>query len=115
MVPNPNARGAGVATEKKVFGPDLVLERAEAWLRENGWGHVSTFGGSDLGCQVAMKALEMSLAEETVVERLQVLEQSGAISRFGAVYRPNVAGASTLVALAVPEQELDGILDHFSD
>lgn len=30
------------------------------WLEEDGWGHVSTGGGSELGCVVAMKVLEIT-------------------------------------------------------
>jgi acetylornithine/succinyldiaminopimelate/putrescine aminotransferase len=37
----------------------VLSERAAGWLRENGWGHVSTYGGSELGCHVALKVLEM--------------------------------------------------------
>lgn len=29
------------------------------WLNDNGWGHVSTFGGSDIGCVVALRVLEI--------------------------------------------------------
>jgi acetylornithine/succinyldiaminopimelate/putrescine aminotransferase/Ser/Thr protein kinase RdoA (MazF antagonist) len=36
------------------------------WLNDNGWGHVSTFGGSDLGCVVALKALELCLSHTTL-------------------------------------------------
>ena len=50
---------------------------------------------------------ELGMDEETVVSRLQELEGAGAISRFGAVFKPNVVGASTLVALAVPEGEIE--------
>jgi putrescine aminotransferase len=44
----------------------VMTEACGKWLRENGWGHVSTFGGSDLGCRVAMKALQLSLADDTL-------------------------------------------------
>ncbi len=37
----------------------VLNERAGSWLKDNGWGHVSTFGGSDLGCLVALRALEI--------------------------------------------------------
>lgn len=37
----------------------VMSERAGNWLREQGWGHVSTFGGSDLGCLVALRVLEI--------------------------------------------------------
>jgi acetylornithine/succinyldiaminopimelate/putrescine aminotransferase len=34
------------------------------WLRENGWGYVSTFGGSELGCRVARRVLEITTRPE---------------------------------------------------
>ncbi|MDH3549198.1 MAG: aminotransferase class III-fold pyridoxal phosphate-dependent enzyme [Gammaproteobacteria bacterium] len=37
----------------------VLSARAGAWLEVNGWGHVSTFGGSDLGCLVALRVLEI--------------------------------------------------------
>ena len=37
----------------------LLSERTGAWLDEDGWGHVSTGGGSELGCVVALKVLEI--------------------------------------------------------
>jgi acetylornithine/succinyldiaminopimelate/putrescine aminotransferase len=38
-----------------------VLSPATAgWLHENGWGHVSTFGGSEIGCRVAGRVLEIT-------------------------------------------------------
>ncbi len=56
----------------------VMSKKSGDWLNENGWGHVSTFGGSDLGCQVALKALELSLAPDTlknVVEQAQYLRR----------------------------------------
>jgi len=38
----------------------VVSPRAARWLEEDGWGHVSTFGGAELGCCVAKKVLEIS-------------------------------------------------------
>lgn len=44
----------------------VMSTRCGSWLKENGWGHVSTFGGSDLGCMVAQKALALSTSTETL-------------------------------------------------
>ena len=52
-------------------------------------------------------AASLDMTEEAVISRLQTLDEAGAISRFGAVFTPNVAGASTLVALAVPEDDIE--------
>jgi len=38
----------------------VLSERCGAWLDEDGWGHVSTGGGSELGCVVALKVLEIT-------------------------------------------------------
>ena len=47
-------------------------------------------------------AEELGTDEQTVLERLSYLKRFGALSRVGAVLRPNRVGASTLAALAVP-------------
>lgn len=44
----------------------VLTEACGRWLADYGWGHVSTFGGSDLGCHVALAALEMSTRQETL-------------------------------------------------
>ena len=36
------------------------------WLNVDGWGHVSTFGGSELGCVVAKKTVEISARKSTL-------------------------------------------------
>ncbi|MFI5623119.1 aspartate aminotransferase family protein [Nocardioides sp. NPDC051685] len=38
----------------------LLSEQSGAWLREDGFGHISTFGGAELGCVAALKTLEIS-------------------------------------------------------
>ena len=50
----------------------LVSEQAGAWLREDGWAHMSTFGGAEIGCAAALKVLEITQRPETVarVDRL---------------------------------------------
>jgi len=42
----------------------LLSERAGAWLREDGFGHISTFGGAELGCIAALATLEITLRPE---------------------------------------------------
>lgn len=48
------------------IGAVIVNEAAGGWLEEDGWGHISTFGGSELGCVAALKTLEITLRESTV-------------------------------------------------
>lgn len=38
----------------------LLSDRSGAWLHEDGAGHISTFGGSEVGCVAALKALEIT-------------------------------------------------------
>jgi acetylornithine/succinyldiaminopimelate/putrescine aminotransferase len=42
----------------------LLSERAGAWLREDGFGHISTFGGAELGCIAALTTLQITLRPE---------------------------------------------------
>lgn len=37
----------------------VVSERCAGWLKQDGFGHMSTMGGAELGCIVAMKTLEI--------------------------------------------------------
>ena len=53
------------------------------------------------------EALECS--EEEVLASLQQLEQNGGLSRIGPVFEHSLAGASTLVALAVPPARVEAV------
>ena len=52
----------------------VLSKRAGDWLNDNGWGHVSTFGGSDIGCVVALRVLEICADPATLAN---VNEQAG--------------------------------------
>ncbi|MBI5752237.1 MAG: AsnC family transcriptional regulator [Hydrogenophilales bacterium] len=54
-------------------------------------------------------AHELGITEDEVIARLQALKASGAISRVGAVVRPNTIGVSTLAAIEAPAEELERI------
>ena len=60
-------------------------------------------------------ARTLGVYETTVLETLQRLQTEGVISRIGAVFHPNRVGASTLAALAVPEDRLDEVADLVSE
>lgn len=51
-------------------------------------------------------ACALGISEAEVISRLARLQNVGAISRIGAVVRPNRVGVSTLAALSVPEHRL---------
>ncbi|MGE4553129.1 MAG: aspartate aminotransferase family protein [Desulfovibrionaceae bacterium] len=48
------------------IGAVALSEQAGKWLYEDGWAHMSTFGGAELGCKVACKVLEISQRQATV-------------------------------------------------
>jgi len=52
----------------------------------------------------AALAARLGASEAAVMARCARLLQEGAISRVGVVFRPNLAGASTLAAIAAPAQ-----------
>jgi putrescine aminotransferase len=52
--------GKGLSGGLYPIAATVLSERAAGWLDEDGWGHVSTFGGAELGCRVAQKALEIT-------------------------------------------------------
>jgi acetylornithine/succinyldiaminopimelate/putrescine aminotransferase len=56
------------------LGCVLVSEQTGAWLREDGFGHISTGGGAELACVVAIKVLEISSRPEV---RANVEQQTG--------------------------------------
>jgi acetylornithine/succinyldiaminopimelate/putrescine aminotransferase len=42
----------------------LATEAAAGWLTEDGFAHMSTFGGAELGCVAALKTLEITCRPE---------------------------------------------------
>jgi len=56
-------------------------------------------------------AAVLGVSEDEVLETLKRKQQEGAISRVGAVFRPNGVGASTLAAMAVPEDRVEAIAE----
>lgn len=59
-------------------------------------------------------ARQCGVDEETVIDRLNVLQNEGLISRVGPVFKVNGIGVSTLAAMSVPEEQLTEIADLIS-
>jgi acetylornithine/succinyldiaminopimelate/putrescine aminotransferase len=74
--------GKGLSGGVYPIAAAVIGTRAAGWLHEYGWGHVSTFGGSELGCRVAQKVLEITTrpAVQTNVARLISVFESGLAS-----------------------------------
>jgi len=55
----------------------------------------------------AEMAAKLDVTEADVIARLRRLKATGALSRVGAVVRPNTVGASTLAAISVPQDRIE--------
>ncbi|MGZ4453401.1 MAG: class-III pyridoxal-phosphate-dependent aminotransferase [Nocardioides sp.] len=65
IAPDILVTGKGISGGMYPIACVLVNERAAGWLDEDGFGHISTFGGAELGCIAALKALEICSRQET--------------------------------------------------
>lgn len=54
-------------------------------------------------------ARELGVTEAEVLDALARLKSAGAVSRVGAVVRPNTVGVSTLAAMCVPPERLEAV------
>ncbi len=54
-------------------------------------------------------AKQLGVSEAEVLAALARLKAAGAVSRVGAVVRPNTIGASTLAAMCVPPEDLERV------
>lgn len=57
----------------------------------------------------AVLGTTLGLPEAEVIDRLSRMQAGGSIARVGGTVRPNTAGASTLAALAVPEERIEDV------
>ncbi|MEI2786930.1 MAG: aminotransferase class III-fold pyridoxal phosphate-dependent enzyme [Candidatus Nanopelagicales bacterium] len=62
VVPDILVTGKGLSGGIYPIAATLLSDAAGAWLHEDGWGHVSTFGGAELGCRVAATVLDLTVA-----------------------------------------------------
>jgi len=60
VVPDILVTGKGLSGGLYPISAAVLTPRAGRWLEEDGWAHVSTFGGAELGCRVAEKVLEIT-------------------------------------------------------
>jgi acetylornithine/succinyldiaminopimelate/putrescine aminotransferase len=57
--------GKGLSGGMYPISAVLLAEHTAGWLTEDGFGHISTFGGAELGCIAALKTLEICNRPET--------------------------------------------------
>jgi acetylornithine/succinyldiaminopimelate/putrescine aminotransferase len=56
--------GKGISGGMYPVSVVLASDSAAGWLSEDGFGHMSTFGGAELGCVAALKTLEITCRPE---------------------------------------------------
>ena len=59
-------------------------------------------------------ATQQNTDTQTILQTLKKLQQTGAISRVGPVFRPNTIGVSTLAAMQVPAYQLESVANFVS-
>jgi acetylornithine/succinyldiaminopimelate/putrescine aminotransferase len=64
VAPDILVAGKGISGGLYPISVVLASERAAGWLSEDGFAHMSTFGGAELGCVAALKTLEISTRPE---------------------------------------------------
>src|SRR5579862_5275887 len=65
VVPDLLVSGKGISGGMYPVSVVLGSEAASGWLSEDGFAHMSTFGGAELGCVAALKTLEICGRPET--------------------------------------------------
>jgi putrescine aminotransferase len=65
VVPDMLVTGKGISGGIYPISVVVANERSAAWLKEDGWGHMSSFGGAELGCIAAHKVMEICARPET--------------------------------------------------
>jgi putrescine aminotransferase len=66
VVPDVLVTAKGLSGGVHPIAATVIGEGLGGWLHENGWGHVSTFGGSEIGCRVALAVLDMTTRAEVL-------------------------------------------------
>jgi putrescine aminotransferase len=71
--------GKGLSGGLYPIAAAVLSSAAGCWLEENGWGHVSTFGGADVACRVAQRVLQICSDENNLIHarRLAVYLRQG--------------------------------------
>jgi acetylornithine/succinyldiaminopimelate/putrescine aminotransferase len=64
VVPDILVSGKGISGGMYPVSVVLATDAAARWLAEDGFGHMSTFGGAELGCVAALKTLEITCRPE---------------------------------------------------
>lgn len=72
VVPDILVTGKGLSGGLYPIAATLLSESMGAWLEVDGWSHISTFGGSEVGCEVARTVLDLTMDPATVAHAAEV-------------------------------------------
>ncbi len=75
VVPDVLVTGKGLSGGLYPIAATLLSERAGAWLEDDGWANISTFGGAEPGCRVARAVLDVT-TRPTTRDRVEALTQT---------------------------------------
>lgn len=64
ILPDILVTGKGISGGIYPIAAVLLNDRASQWLHQDGFAHMSTFGGAELGCIAALKTLEITTRPE---------------------------------------------------
>ena len=78
VVPDVVVCGKGLSGGLYPIAATLLSERAGRWLEDDGWGHVSTFGGAELGCRVARAVVDITTRPSTTTRVAQLTDRFAA-------------------------------------
>ncbi len=56
----------------------VMTKEVGRWLHEQGWGYVSTFGGAEPGCRVALRVLDICARPDVLAQVRHISESLGA-------------------------------------
>lgn len=59
IIPDILVTGKGLSGGIFPIAATVISKKYGGWLTENGFGHISTFGGAELGCHVASRVLDI--------------------------------------------------------
>jgi putrescine aminotransferase len=74
IAPDMLVTGKGLSGGVYPIAAALLSEEVAGWLREDGWGYSSTFGGAEIGCVVAHKVLEIT-GRPGVLENVRAMSE----------------------------------------
>jgi len=75
VAPDILVTGKGLSGGLYPISAAVLGRKVAGWLDTDGWGHVSTFGGAELGCVVASRVLEITMRPTTLPRVADVSER----------------------------------------